>query len=565
MATLEELRAAKAQRQTSGGDKLQELRALAAARQGGVLDREIAAADQRLAPTGAGFGATAADMAKSLGAGLARGGAELVGLPGTLQDLAMAGAGKAGLLNEDAMQYGAQSDLSGSNLRGLLSGATGGATEYEPTTTAGEYMGTVGEFLPGAAVGGGGAKALLQYGVIPALASESAGQLTEGTAAEPYARTGAALLSPASAQGAQRAARAVVSPSGGADASRIAAAKALEARGIRPTAGQATGSEPQMYREAATAAGRALASEGADDFTQAALRSIGSDARRATPDVMEEAATRIGGVFNDVARRVDVTPTNQTVARVADVLDEYRQLAPAAEAPPLFRNIGDAIAAAAQSRAVIPGRSVQSWRTQLGKLKSSANPATREAARSMTDALDEVMEISAATAGMSDDVARLTSARKEYRNLLAIEDAVSRAGVDKAGGVITPQALRSAVLRQGRRGYVQGKGDLAQLAREGTQVMEQLPNSGTAPRLTAGQVIPGASGGTATGLGAAALGADPVTATGLGLLAAIAPSARNRALATGAGQSYMRNQALGPATPQKIADYLKTVPGLLAQ
>lgn len=64
---------------------------------------------------------------------------------------------------------------------------------YEPQTTLGKYARTIGEFAPGAALPGG-LLARTAGVVVPAVASETAGQYTEGTAAEPYARAGAGLL-----------------------------------------------------------------------------------------------------------------------------------------------------------------------------------------------------------------------------------------------------------------------------------------------------------------------------------------------------------------------------------
>ena len=49
-------------------------------------------------------------------------------------------------------------------------------SQYEPQTIAGEYTKTGTEFATTAV--GGGTKALVQYGILPALASETAGQLT---------------------------------------------------------------------------------------------------------------------------------------------------------------------------------------------------------------------------------------------------------------------------------------------------------------------------------------------------------------------------------------------------
>lgn len=71
-------------------------------------------------------------------------------------------------------------------------------TLHAPQTTPGEYAQTAGEFIPGAGVLGpapGMVGRVTKFGVIPGLVSEAAGQMTEGSAIEPWARTGAALLS----------------------------------------------------------------------------------------------------------------------------------------------------------------------------------------------------------------------------------------------------------------------------------------------------------------------------------------------------------------------------------
>ncbi len=162
-----------------------------------------------------------ADSFSSFASGVGRGAADLVGLPGTIGDILRGGGqwamrkgyelgtGEApsqdgGMVErffagnpdlEAQMVGGGSSPLGGQNLRAGLSTVTGGATDYQPSTTAGEYARTVGEFLPGAmALGGGGVANALRYGVVPAVTSETAGQATEGTAVEPYARIAGALL-----------------------------------------------------------------------------------------------------------------------------------------------------------------------------------------------------------------------------------------------------------------------------------------------------------------------------------------------------------------------------------
>jgi len=71
---------------------------------------------------------------------------------------------------------------------------------YQPKTIIGDYAQTAGEFVPGALLMPEGSLATnaLRYGLLPALSSETAGQLTKGTAAEPWARAAGGILGAAS-------------------------------------------------------------------------------------------------------------------------------------------------------------------------------------------------------------------------------------------------------------------------------------------------------------------------------------------------------------------------------
>ena len=140
---------------------------------------------------------TTADVAKSGGIGLVKG---AIGLAGTIPAI-------SGALHSVADKYlfdpifGAKPDdtpdinqtFSPYGIQKGIESATG--PFYEPKTTAGRYAETAGEFAPAAI---GGPEALLPRLVTrvaaPAIASETAGELTKGTAAEPYARMGGALL-----------------------------------------------------------------------------------------------------------------------------------------------------------------------------------------------------------------------------------------------------------------------------------------------------------------------------------------------------------------------------------
>jgi len=65
---------------------------------------------------------------------------------------------------------------------------------HVPETVTGEYARTIGEFAPGAVMGPGGFGRKAAMTIVPAVMSETAGQVTKGKPIEPYARLVAAIL-----------------------------------------------------------------------------------------------------------------------------------------------------------------------------------------------------------------------------------------------------------------------------------------------------------------------------------------------------------------------------------
>jgi hypothetical protein len=199
-----------------------------------ALQKHLGASTPPAAPMSAGE--VAADVAKSGGIGLAKGGIGLAGMGGDLAEMAKKGAdwvgGKLpsvpspapdstlGRLSQFLRDESAKSanlpaaqgsgDLPGSyvpptgaQIQKSVEGVTGDF--YEPKTTMGQYAQTAGEFAP-ALIGGPETLAakLASRVAAPALVSETAGQLTKGTAAEPWARVAGALLSPLATSAARR-------------------------------------------------------------------------------------------------------------------------------------------------------------------------------------------------------------------------------------------------------------------------------------------------------------------------------------------------------------------------
>lgn len=505
---------------------------------------------------------TATDVLASGASGIARGAADVVGLPGTVSDLLKSGgdfllsrgykavtgeapepgsffAGMSGIPQEQREQLGVSSQLSGPRARAGLSALTGGATDYQPETTAGEYAATVGEFLPGAAAFGGLSPSnLARFGVAPGLASEGAGQLTEGSSIEPYARIAGALLAPVAVTAAQR----LVTPVG-VSAERAAAADILRSEGVRPTAGQITGSKGLRYRESELGGARAaeIGEATGEQFTRAALSRAGINAERATPEVMREGLRNLGDRFDDLATRTTVQFDNTLQNDLLADVVSYQQNATAVA--PIVENTANRIAEiAAQNGGVIPGRNYQTLRSDIGKASARASDnSVKFALRDLQESLDDAVS----RAMPSDILPAWQEVRNQYRNFLTLERAATGAGEEAALGIISPARLRNAtVTTQGRRNYVTGQGDFDELARSGQALLTPLPQSGTAPRLDARTL--GGLGG-ATGAGAGILAGGPEAAVIGALLGTMAPAVAGRALMSGPVQAYLANQLLSPS------------------
>lgn len=469
------------------------------------------------------------DVARSAASGLGKGLMGLVTLPGNIEQLGRMGINAAGrALGAGGNVVEPDTALTNySDAKRRVEGAIGPL--YEPQTTAGKFAGTVAEFAPAAMLGPGSAAArFMSNAVVPGIASEAAGQLTEGTSLEPWARAAGALAGPR-----------VVTPfaQSGERAKRVAD---LASEGVTAvTAGQATGRMPLRWAEAAasdapfvTKAGK-INEKAAEQFTQAALRRIGeTKATRATEDVIDAAYSRIGNEFNAMTIRSRIPVTPRLAQEAWDVANRYERRTEPSLTNRLPAAIADDIANAG---GVIQGGQYLGWRSDIGKAaRATEDTRTREALYSLQRILDDAAEATLKASGQTDMVDRFRKARRQYANLIVLSKAAGGAGENAALGFISPSALRNAVKTADVRAYVRGKGDFASLARAGEAILKPLPQSGTAPRAAATGLL-GTFGG-ATGGFEGALGA------------VVGPAIAGNLLMSQPVQRYLKNQAVSPAS-----------------
>jgi hypothetical protein len=490
------------------------------------------------------YGERGGELVRGATSAIARGIADVPAIPANLAQLGALGYER--LTGAEPGSSGTSRFLAGlPDTRDALAAVPviGPESQYRAPGTAGEYISTGGEFAGGAGAMGG-LKAMLRFGLAPGLASEGAGQLTEGTPIEPYARTAAAL-------GAGLLATPRPAPFRGNDeAARLS--NLLEGAGVRNvTAGQMRGSEALMRAEGRLEPSAAQL----DDFTASTMRQLGSAERVATPETLLAVEQRIVRQMDDAVRGIDITPDTTQATRAIAIGTDYAERVPQGLLTPRVRGIANELRALAVSGDTVPLSRLRIWRSDIGKLTTSNDAATREAAHGLRGLIDEMTDGALTAAGRTDDIASLAAARTSYRDFIGVRDASTRAGAER--GTLSPMALNQSIIRsQGRESYALGRGTPMQdFSRAGAAILRP------APAVSAGSnrnfALPGGLMAVGGGIGGVAAGV-PGAIIGAGA-AQTAPMIGQSMMRGNAMQSLLRNPA---SIPQQAAPML---PGLLSQ
>ncbi len=166
-----------------------------------------------------------------------------------------------------------------------------------------------------------------------------------------------------------------ISPSKKVPSELARQAAKLSDEGVNLTAGQQTGSERLRRMETKLGGTKTanLMDEQKEQFTRAALKRIGVDAPRATPEVIDEAYRRIGQQFDVLAARNRLVPDQPFVQDIAGAVQGYERRVPPNAVAPAVRQYGTEILQAA--RTGFDGDVYQSLRSRIAK---DARRATRD-------------------------------------------------------------------------------------------------------------------------------------------------------------------------------------------
>lgn len=265
-------------------------------------------------------------------------------------------------------------------------------------------------------------------------------------------------------------------------------------------------------------------------LTREVMKTMGEDATEATAETLSRGSKRIGGDFERIFGKVHVNLDDTGVqSSLAKVVQDAADTLPQEQAAIVVKRVSQLLDKIDDNGAVA-GKAYQAWRSQVQKqAQGTSDRWLGENLRSLYRAVDDAAYKAAADVG---EDASLKTAREQYRNMKIIEPLVAKS----EDGQISSNLLRGEVMKRVPDFAKGGGGDIAQLAKIAREfVADQVPNSGTAQRMMAQNLL---TGGTVGGLGWAATG-DPMTGAKMAAGTLLLPKAVQAALNSGGMQSRL--------------------------
>lgn len=473
------------------------------------------------------------EFGTGLGAATARGASQLIGLPGTVDDLVNAGLKKIGLIPENVPP----SRISGQVIQSALNDLTGGYVNYEAPGFLGGLASTTGELFGGGAGG--------KVSALGGLLSEGLGYATEGSFLEPAARL-AGVIAPAFLTGKPGAFV------GDDETARMA--NVLREAGVDVSTGQGLQSQALMGLE-----GRLQATDKQlKAFTASTMQQLGSTAKLATPENLAATQKFIVKQMDDAVAGINVIPSTGNASAALKIATDYIERVPAGQLTPRVRGIANEIKAFEKSGKEISLDRLKQWRSDIGDLTVSSDAATRTAAHDLRTLLDGMTDEALTAAGRADDIFALAKAREAYRNFIGVRDAATRATAE--GGILSPTQLNQSMIRaQGREAYATGRTTpMTDFTRSAAAILRSAPATSPGGVRRISEALPIALATLAGGAGYQA-GLGPVAAGLAAAAGAVAPAASQIAMRFAPLQSLVRNPV------RAIAETARVTPGLLAQ
>lgn len=220
-------------------------------------------------------------------------------------------------------------------------------------------------------------------------------------------------------------------------------------------------------------------------FNKALLNTVGIEADKFSPAIMDKAFINVGRKFDKFAKGKTYTFDDDTIRQLNSLREEIGS-AYGSDVADSFMNEANKILNKVDNMRNMKGEILNSERSRINALSRKAEPMRADAYKDLEDFIIEKM-----TSGDADLTKEIQKAKQDYKNLIVIEPLAPKA----KGGNINPTLLADRVNKIYGRQYVRGKaGEIGDLARIGKELLPIPGGSDTAEKLFYGGATLGFGG-----------------------------------------------------------------------
>ena len=268
----------------------------------------------------------------------------------------------------------------------------------------------------------------------------------------------------------------------------------LKDAGVPLDAAQATGSKVMQFAKRITsdnpftgAENQAFSHVQNNAYTKAISKTMGEDAEHITPEIIQNAKTRLGENYDQLFERNGVRVTRNFSNELFNLKNEAERILPKGEHA-VTNIVNDIIDKSKANMGHLEGKQYQAFKRQLDALEKQGGLSAHYAGE-LKDKLLEGLSNTVQKFGKEGDIALLKTTNKQYGNMKKIEDIALK---DAEEGHVSPSLLYNSLTTKNKRNaFYQDDPELAKLAQAGKAILpEKGPNSGTAKRLAAQAAIP---------------------------------------------------------------------------
>jgi hypothetical protein len=239
----------------------------------------------------------------------------------------------------------------------------------------------------------------------------------------------------------------------------------------------------------------AMAEQTKAGFTKALLKTAGSDADRATPQVMDDMFRDIGARLDGIAARGKVQIDAPLQQDIRSFVNGMARTTTDENMKPIINSLRNIITSAARNNGIIPGEVLQVFRSDLAKMSKFQGTAAN--ASDLQDLIMKHFDRQMAGTGNPEEWANL---RRMWSNAKIIQNSVA----NDTSGLIEPARVTQQLRNNyNKTRFTRSDDEASELTKSYNTIMDKYPNSGTTHRAMLQYVVPGllASGAAVTPYG----------------------------------------------------------------